>query len=101
MTGCPYTWFKGLFAVPARPGVAAHLRVTVRKEQTVTVDVSLPARSAGWLIELIPGDVVSKIKEEGIPLEEIQADLASRAELAPQKIFELVERHRSVSVWLE
>lgn len=99
--GCPYTWFKGLISPKPTDGRASLLRVIVEREAVTTVDVSLPARSAGWLIELIPQDVVTKIKAEGIPIEDIQADLASKASLYPQKIFDLYEPHRSVKVWLE
>jgi len=102
MAACPYTWIRGFF--PAKNGdssEASNLRVTVTREQKVVVDVSLPARSARWLIELIPEDVVKKIYAEGIPLDEIQADLAGRITLVPQKIFHLQETHREVAVWLE
>ena len=105
MGGCPYTWFKGLFGgkAPSDAAHASHLRVTVTRGGDKTVDVSLPARSARWLIDLIPDDVVEKIRSEGIPLEDIQADLAARADdgLVPQKIFTLEESQRTVTVWLE
>lgn len=101
MSGCPYTWFKGLFAQSNKNGLANCLRVTVSREKSTVVDVSLPAKSAGWLMELIPDEVITKIKAEGIPLEAIQADLAAKEQLVPQKIFSLDEEHRSVTVWLE
>ncbi len=103
MSGCPYTWFKNLFNGPLDPNAkdARFLRVTVDKNLSRTVDVSLPAGSARWLIDLIPDDVVSKIRAEGIPLDDIQDDLAKRERLFPQKIFILEEPERVVSVWLE
>lgn len=103
MAKCPYTWFVGLFGKsPAEKGkVANHLRVTVDKDQVRVVDVALPAGSARWLIDLIPSDVMGKIRSEGVPIDEIQAELANRAELNPQKIFTLQESHRTVDVWLE
>jgi hypothetical protein len=101
--GCPYTWFKSLFPVMKKKteGVASELRVRVVRNNEVRVDVTLPANSARWLIDLIPGDVVDKILEEKIPLHEIQDDLAKMKSLHPQPIFELVEPERSVIVWLE
>ncbi len=77
------------------------MRVTVHKGSDCVVDVALPARSARWLIDLIPSDVMTKIRDEGIPIDDIQADLAQRQQLNPQKIFTLTEVHRRVEVWLD
>ncbi len=102
MTGCPYTWFKNLFEVSQTTSEEAkNLRVSVTRSNETTVDVALPAHSARWLIELIPTDVVAKIKSEGIPLEKIQEDLANRKLLTKQKIFNLTEPDRQIDVWLE
>jgi hypothetical protein len=109
MSGCPYTWFKSLFqstdstaaGTQSDHSKASSLRVTVTRDSSKTVDVTLPARSARWLIDLIPADVITKIKNEGIPIEAIQDDLAASSELRPQKIFKLSEPHREVDVWLE
>lgn len=101
MSKCPYTWFKGFFVGQPNGTTATALRVRVSRNQETVVDVSLPARCAGWLMDLIPDDVITKIKAEGIPLDEIQADLAAKQELSPQKIFVLQETSRVVDVWLE
>lgn len=105
MAKCPYTWFKNLISFSSSnkgPNEEAdHLHVRVIKNGEETVRVSLPARSARWLIEVIPDDVVLKIKEEKIPLEEILDDLKSKTILRPQPIFSLIESHRTVQVWLE
>lgn len=101
MSLCPYTWVRDLFKKKEENGLASYLRVTVSKGEKVVVDVSLPAKSAGWLIELIPEDVLSKIRSEGIPIEEIQKDLSQMNQYFPQKIFLLSESHRTVNVWLE
>lgn len=102
MSACPYTWVKSFFSLKRNKSTeASNLRVTVSRNQEITVDVSLPARSARWLIELIPSDVVCKIRAEGIPLDDIQSDLAASKELVPQKIFTLTEPNREVTVWLE
>lgn len=103
MSNCPYTWFVGLFSKPSTGTneKAQYLRVTVEKSNERVVDVALPARSARWLIDLIPDDVLTKIREEGIPIDRIQEDLAQRIELHPQNIFNLEEVHRKVIVWLE
>lgn len=80
---------------------ASYLRVIVRRDGDTKVDVSLPANSARWLIDLIPEDVIAKIREEKIPIDAIQADLARKKDLYPTKIFLLTEPNRQVEVWLE
>lgn len=80
---------------------ASSLRLTVVRGQTKTVDLSFPAVSARWLIDLIPNEVVEKITASGVLLENIQKKLASSQHLAPQKIFILEEPDRTIRVWLE
>ncbi|MGZ3784829.1 MAG: hypothetical protein ACXWR0_09825 [Bdellovibrio sp.] len=80
---------------------AQYLRVSVVKENITTVNVALPAESARWLLDLIPANVIKIIHEEGIPIDEIQSDLAKREQLHPQSIFSLNDGNRTVSVWLE
>ncbi len=107
MSSCPYTWVVNKLGLnrikneghPDRE--ARHLNVRVVRDGEERVLVSLPAKSARWLIELIPQDVVDKIYEEKIPLEQIQKDLAEMKRLIPHKIFLLEEDERSVSVWLD
>ena len=102
MAGCPYTWFKGIFgATTSSSGEASNLRVKVVRNLETTVDVSLPARSARWLIDVIPDDVVTRIRAEGIPIDDIQGDLAKTEVLVPRQIFTLNEDQRMVQVWLE
>jgi len=103
MSKCPYTWVRGLFGVRKKgtSSIASELRVRVSKNGEIAVDVSLPAKSARWLMELIPSDVMKKIHEEGIPIERMQDELASKSQLTPETIFSLNETHRTVDVWLE
>lgn len=102
MSLCPYTWVVGLMKPSQTPGAeASQLRVRVTRDTVVTVDVTLPAHSARWLIDLIPSDVVAKIREEMIPIDSIQDTLAQSQKLFPQEIFELKEVNREVKVWLE
>lgn len=103
MSKCPYTWFKGIFGggTQKSSAEAEHLRVQVSRDHRTVVDVALPARSARWLMDVIPGDVIGKIKEEGIPIEEIQDYLSQAAVLNPCPIFTLEEPTRVVKVWLE
>jgi hypothetical protein len=102
VSGCPYTWVRNfLGAPPAGAREATQLRVTVRRGSEETVNVALPARSARWLMDLIPRDVVERIRSEQIPIEAIQGELARVEVLAPQPIFTLNDAQRSVAVWLE
>jgi hypothetical protein len=95
---------RGLFssgskAAPGEP--AKNLMVRVVRDGEERVRVALPSRSAKWLIELIPADVIAKIKAEQIPLEAITEDLNQQPVLYPRPIFSLDEEHRQVTVWLE
>ncbi|MES3032631.1 MAG: hypothetical protein V4813_01390 [Gemmatimonadota bacterium] len=104
MATCPYTWVRGFFstATKAAPGEPAkNLMVRVVRDGEERVRVALPSKSARWLIELIPADVVAKIKAEEIPLEAITDDLNRQEVLYPRPIFSLEEEHRQVTVWLE
>lgn len=102
MSRCPYTWVRNFLGRSAEAtGEAQHLRVRVMHRAEERVDVSLPARSARWLVDLIPADVVARIRDEQIPLDEIQAELAGQDRLVPRQIFELDDGERSVMVWLE
>jgi len=75
--------------------------VRVMRDGEQRVMVSLPSKSARWLIELIPADVVAKIREEEIPLDAITEELNQTDVLYPRAIFSLTEAHRQVDVWLE
>ena len=105
MGACPYTWFKTLVksdsAVRADKKHATELRVTVSRNGETTVDVTLPAKSARWLLEVIPEEVIKKIRAEGIPIDAIQENLAQASELTIQPIFTLSDSVRLVKVWLE
>ncbi|RDB36028.1 MAG: hypothetical protein DCC88_06975 [Spirobacillus cienkowskii] len=102
MTKCPYTWTKSLLSRFATKGhEASQLRVTVLKNNQLAVDTALPAHSARWLVDLIPDDVLEKIRLEGIPIEQIQKEIARQEKLFPREIFTLVEQNREVNVWLE
>ncbi|MDX9731440.1 MAG: hypothetical protein RBT63_06695 [Bdellovibrionales bacterium] len=103
MAGYPYTWFRSLFVSEKvkENGEAGNLHVRVMKNGDETVRVALPAQSARWLIDLIPADVVRKIREESIPIDDIQKELQENPVLYPRKIFNLKEDHREVDVWLE
>jgi|GEM_PF-972778 len=107
MAGCPYTWFRSFFgkATTSRglssDKPADHLHVRVVRDGEERVAVALPAQSARWLIELIPGDVVDKIRREEIPLDEILDGLKSQKVLFQRKIFSMQDSARQVDVWLE
>jgi hypothetical protein len=106
MAKCPYTWVRGLFRGGSKDNVdpskpAENLMVRVVRDGEERMLVALPAKSARWLIELIPGDVVEKIRAEDIPLDDISRDLTESPVLHRGEIFTLDEERRQVKVWLE
>lgn len=104
MARCPYTWVRSFFgsaSAAATGEPAQHLRVRVVRDGEERVLVTLPARSARWLMELIPTDVQDKIRAEEIPLDDMMAELHEQAVHYPRQIFTLAEPHRQIDVWLE
>lgn len=106
MATCPYTWVRAFFSpnssTPANPGEPAkNLMVRVVRDGQQKVRVALPARSARWLLDLIPDEVVEKIRAEDIPLEAMMLDLSTQKELYPRQIFSLSDPSRQVDIWLE
>lgn len=105
MSKCPYTWVRSFFVKPAGTSnpnePARNLMVLVVRDGEERVRVALPSKSARWLIELIPADVVKKIRAEEIPLDAITAELNEQETLYPRPIFSLNEPNRQVEVWLE
>lgn len=104
---CPFTrtmnFLQGVFRRDRDEALveARNLRVQVVKNGEERVNVYLPARSARWLIDLIPEDVLARIHEEGIPIERIQDELKNAENLIPAPIFIVEESVRTVKVWLE
>ncbi len=84
---------------PAQP--ARNLMVRVVRDGEERVLVSLPSTSAHWLIELIPADVVARIREEQIALDAITEELNRTEQLYPRPFFLLTNSYRQVDVWLE
>ena len=104
MARCPYTWVRSFFGSESAAATgehAQHLRVRVVRDGEERVLVTLPARSARWLMELIPTDVQDKIRAEEIPLDDMMAELHEQAVHYPRQIFTLAEPHRQIDVWLE
>lgn len=112
MSKCPYTWVKNLFRGGTAPSGfrsvnldprkrAETLRVVVAKNGETRVDVSLPAHSARWLIELIPPKVLEQIRDEKIPIEDLFNELKSQTELFCSELFLIESPDRKVEVWLE
>lgn len=104
MARCPYTWVRSFFgktSAAAAGEPAQHLRVRVFRDGEERVLVTLPARSARWLMELIPADVQERIRAEEIPLDDMMQELHEETVQYPRHIFSLSESHRQIDVWLE
>jgi hypothetical protein len=80
---------------------ATKLKILVLKNNETVVDLSMPAISATWIIDLMPQDVLRKISEKGIDLKSIQDSLSSEKQLLKQSIFELITPEKTIKVWLE
>lgn len=80
---------------------AKSLRVRVIRGGATKVDLTFPARSARWLLEIMPSDVIERIRASGFAIDEMQRDLAEAKALQPRKLVELSEPDRQVQVWLE
>lgn len=105
MAGCPYTWVRGVLGITAKPAKdgdpAKHLMVRVVRDGDERVKVWLPAQGARRLMDLIPDDVMDKIRNEEIPIDDIMEDLRREPTLYPRPIFSSHDDARQVDVWLE
>ncbi|MCP5464146.1 MAG: AarF/ABC1/UbiB kinase family protein [Deltaproteobacteria bacterium] len=77
------------------------LRVKVEKNGLETVSLSMPGDCVRRLDEVIPSDVRDKIMEQGIPFFEKVDHFKNLKTLAPEKIFSIKEKFKTVSVSLE
>lgn len=80
--------------------VAKLLRIRVLEGETQVVSVSMPASQVVRLKELIPQEVLPKITDAGIDLDQI-ARRACESGIVPQPLFELNSETRRYEVWLE
>ncbi len=82
---------------------ASHLRISISKMGKTTVDLSFPAHCARWIMEMIPDDLLVKIRRKGIPLDAIQDRLFNMPVLSPCDLFHLedIEEEKKIKVWLE
>lgn len=105
MATCPYTWVRSALGFgdrPTRAGEPAqHLVVRVVRDGDERMRVALPARGARRLLDLIPEDVLARIRDEEIPIDAMVEELRTEATLMPRRIFDLRDDHREVAVWLE
>lgn len=85
---------------PKFSGVAAYLKVHVIKPGGSEVRLTMPARVAEDLEDVIDPPVKESIVRQGIDLVEIQRRIA-RSGFLPQEVFELKDPQRHVRVWLE
>jgi hypothetical protein len=76
------------------------LRVQVIAKDEVRVDLTFRAAAAGHLTDLIPDDIRPKLECRSIDLVKISEDAAAR-NFAPGNLFEFIEEHRTIRVWLE
>ncbi len=81
--------------------VAKKLKIVVSRNQVQTVNLSLPANSCRWIIDLIPDDILIKIKERGIDIEKIQNEFKSADVLVPKSILNIETEEKIIQIYLE
>lgn len=81
--------------------LAQHLRIKVIRDGEVKVDLHLPAQSALWIIKLLPDDIIEKIKNSNISLENIQTQFKTKEDLIPQEILHFSSQEKKIKIWLE
>lgn len=79
---------------------ATHLRVRVMEAGRPKVDLTMPARAAAHLADLVPADLGEKVRELGIDVAAIAATAAADG-FPPGELFRLQDGGKDVRVWLE
>ncbi len=85
---------------PGFDGIARYLQIHVIKPNGNKVRLTMPARVAEILEEVIDPPVKESIDRQNIDLKEIQ-DRARKSGFIPQTLFEMKDPERDVRVWLE
>lgn len=89
---------KGL--APGFDGIARYLQIYVVKPNGNKVRLTMPARVAECLEEVIDPPVMESIVRQNIDLKQIQ-DRVRKSGFVPQTLFDLKDPERDVRVWLE
>lgn len=79
---------------------ANNLKILIVKNGETVVDISMPAVSSKWIIDLLPEDTLKKISEKGIDILKIQERLNQSSELQCQELFQLETEEKKIRVWL-
>jgi len=80
---------------------AKYLKIKIVRDDVTTVDLSLPAKSCRWMMELIPNEVLLKIKERGIDLALIEEKFNNQKILFPEEIMVIKTEEKIISIYLE
>ncbi len=80
---------------------AKNLRILVIRDGDEKVNISMPAISSKWIIDLMSDDILEKIQSQGIDIQGIQHRLNQTDEIMQQELFILTTREKSIRVWLE
>jgi hypothetical protein len=80
--------------------LSRHLRVAVWEGGQAKVNLTFKAVLARSLADLIPDDLVEKLRARGTDVQRI-ADEAAVSQFAPGELFRLAEESKLVRVWLE
>jgi len=80
--------------------LARHLKIRVTERDQLKAQLTIPASSIDDLSALLDEDLLAKIRQRGIALEEVARDVRRRS-YAAGEVFTLEESPRKISVWLE
>lgn len=81
-------------------GMAKYLKIYVIKSNGNKISLTMPARVAECLEDVIDPPVMEMIKEQNIDLKEIQGKV-SKSGFLPQTMFQVKDSVRDVRIWLE
>jgi len=86
--------------VPNFKGISQYLKIDVKKGNGNRVTLTMPARVAENLEEVMDPPILESIKKQNIDLDEIQLR-TRRSGFIAQTVFEFEDPERKVKVWLE
>lgn len=85
--------------------IAKSLKIRLFKNGVQKVDLNFPAKTAKWIIELIPKHILIKIEEKGIDIVSVQKKINGEKKLYPQQLLDYQDEQSpeklQIKVWLE
>jgi hypothetical protein len=80
---------------------AEHLKINLFRDGKKKVDLTFKARTARWMLELLPSHLIDKITARGIDLTQLQEGLINQKELFPTELVNFSDSEVEVRIWLQ